>query len=105
MADEKKLKNLLKKSRDIRDTSEAESWMFSLIPVFVAFVIYIMFILSMDITQKNIFIAYGAASFIIGLQSYWIVRGWLKHHASTISMGVIGIVITLGLLKLYLSLQ
>lgn len=102
MADEGKLKKLLKTSKD---TSDAESWIFSLVPIFVAFIFYIMFILSMDITEKNLFIAYGAASAIIGLQSYWIVRGWRRHHASTVSMGVIGIVITLGLLKLYLSLQ
>ncbi len=96
-----KIKKLAKTSRD---TGEAETWIFSLVPICVAFVFYIMFILSMDIEQKNLFIAYGAASGIIGLESYWIVRGWRKHHGSTVTMGVIGIVITLGLLKLYLML-
>lgn len=102
MMDEGKLKKLVKTSRD---TGEAESWIFSLIPICVAFVFYIVFILSTDIEQKNLFIAYGAASGMIGLESYWIVRGWRKHHGSTVFMGVIGIVIILGLLKLYLSLN
>lgn len=100
MVDESKLKKLVKTSRD---TGEAESWVFSLVPVCVAFVFYIMIILSTDVEQKNLFIAYGAASGLIGLESYWIVRGWRKHHGSTVLMGIIGIAITLGLLKLYLS--
>ena len=100
MDNENKLKKLAKTNRD---PGEAENWIVSLTPVGVAFVFYIMFIISSEIEQKGLFIAYGATAGIIGLQTYWIVRGWRKNHGSTVVMGIIGIVITLGLLKLYLS--
>ena len=94
-----KIKKLLKTKRDI---GEAEDWIFSLTPIGVAFVFYILFILNSDIDQKGAFIAFGAAAGLIGLESYWVVRGWRKHHLSTVIMGVLGIVITLGLLKLFM---
>jgi hypothetical protein len=87
-----------------RDQSEAEDWMFSLVPIGVAFVFYIIFIISTNIEPKGLFMAYGAAAGFIGLESYWIIRGWRKNHASTIVMGFIGIAITLGLLFLYRSI-
>lgn len=100
MEDESKINKLLTTKRK---AGEAEDWIFSLTPISVAFVFYIMFIISTDIEQKGLFIAYGAAAGIIGLESYWIVRGWRNNHGSTILMGVIGIAITLGLLSLYMS--
>ena len=100
MAEESKLEKLVKTSRK---TGEAEDWIFSLTPISIAFVFYIMFIISSDIEQKGLFIAYGAAAGLIGLESYWIVRGWRNNHGSTVLMGIIGIAITLGLLKLYMS--
>ena len=100
MKDESKIEKLLKTSRE---AGEAEDWIFSLTPITVAFVFYIMFIISTDIEQKGLFIAYGASAGIIGLESYWIVRGWRNNHGSTIVMGVLGIAVTLGLLSLYIS--
>ncbi len=100
MKDESKLDKLIKTSRK---TGEAEDWIFSLTPITVAFVFYIMFIISTDIEQKGLFIAYGASAGIIGLESYWIVRGWRNNHGSTILMGFLGIAVTLGLLSLYMS--
>ncbi len=99
MKDESKIEKLIKTSRK---TGEAEDWIFSLTPITVAFVFYIMFIISTDIEQKGLFIAYGASAGIIGLESYWIVRGWRNNHGSTILMGVFGIAITLGLLSMYI---
>ena len=78
--------------------------MFSLIPIGVAFAFYIIFIMSTDIEPKGLFLAYGAAAGFIGLESYWIIRGWRKNHASTIVMGLIGITLTLSLLFLYVSI-
>jgi hypothetical protein len=101
MSEESKLEKLVKTKRTV---GEAESWIFSLTPVFVAFVFYVMFIMSTDFEQKGLFMAYGAAAGLIGLETYWIVRGWRKNHASTIIMGFFGIAITLGLLKLFLFL-
>ena len=46
----------------------------------------------------------GAAAGFTGLQSYWIFRGWQKNHALTIVLGLIGIAIVLGLVRLYLTL-
>jgi len=87
-----------------RDKCEAEDWIFSLTPMGVAFVFYVMFIMSTNIEPKGLFLAYGAAAGFIGLESYWIVRGWRKNNASTIVMGLIGIAVTLGLLFLYKSM-
>jgi len=86
-----------------RDQSEAEDWMFSLVPIGVAFTFYMIFIMSTDIEPKALFLAYGAAAGFIGLESYWIVRGWRKNHVTTIVMGFLGIAITLGVLFLYMS--
>ena len=96
-----KLNKLLTTSRD---KSEAEDWIFSLTPMGVAFVFYVMFIMSTNIEPKGLFLAYGAAAGFIGLESYWIVRGWRKNNVSTIVMGLIGITVTLGLLFLYISI-
>jgi hypothetical protein len=85
-----------------RHQSETEDWMFSLVPIGVAFSFYIVFILSTNIEQKGLFLAYGAAAGFIGLESYWIVRGWRKNHVTTIVMGLIGIIVTLILLYLYM---
>ncbi len=100
MSEEGKLEKLLKTNRN---TGEGEDWIFSLTPIAVAFVFYIMFIISTDIENKGLFIAYGAAAGVVGLETYWIVRGWRNNHGSTVLMGVIGIAITLGLLYLYIS--
>ena len=99
MSDDNKLKKLLNTKRD---ASEAENWIFSLTPIAVAFVFYILFIITTDIENKGLFIAYGATAGIIGLQSYWVVRGWRNNHLSTIIMGIAGAMITLGLLRLYM---
>ena len=96
-----KVKKLLTTSRD---PNEVQDWIFSLTPIGVAFGFYMMFIMSSDVEPKGLFVAYGAAAGIIGLQSYWIARGWRKNHFSTVVMGTIGIALTLGLLSLYVSL-
>ena len=87
-----------------RGPGEIQDWLFSLTPIGVAFVFYIIFITSSDIESKGLFIAYGAAAGFIGLESYWIVRGWRNNHASTIIMGVIGIIIALSGLGFYKSI-
>ena len=101
MGSASKLKKLLTTSRG---KSETEDWIFSLTPMGVAFVFYVLFIMSANIEPKGIFLAYGAAAGFIGLESYWIVRGWRKNNVSTIVMGLLGIVITVGILFLYKSI-
>ena len=101
MGSASKLNKLLTTSRG---KSETEDWIFSLTPMGVAFVFYVLFIMSANIEPKGIFLAYGAAAGFIGLESYWIVRGWRKNNVSTIVMGLLGIVITVGILFLYKSI-
>ncbi|MEN8205510.1 MAG: hypothetical protein ABFS24_05805 [Pseudomonadota bacterium] len=101
MGSASKLNKLLTTSRD---KNEAEDWIFSLTPMGVAFVFYVMFIMSANVEPKGLYLAYGAAAGFIGLESYWIVRGWRKNNVSTIVMGIIGIAITLSLLFLYISI-
>ncbi len=79
-----------------------ENWIFSLIPVGVAFIFYVVFILQSDIANKNLFIAYGATAGFIGLESYWIMRGLRARRSSIVIMGVVGIAITLGVLNLFI---
>lgn len=77
-----------------------ENWIFSLIPVGVAFVFYLVFILQSDIENKSLFIAYGATAGFIGLESYWIAQGLRNKRNGVVVMGLIGIAITLGVLTL-----
>jgi len=100
MSDTDKLNKLLATHRG---PGEIQDWLFSLTPIGVAFVFYVVFIMSSDVEPKGLFIAYGAAAGFIGLESYWIVRGWHNNHASTVIMGAIGILITIFVLGLYAS--
>jgi hypothetical protein len=77
MRDPDKLNKLLTTHRG---PGEIQDWIFSLTPIGVAFVFYVVFIMSSGIEQKELFIAYGAAAGFIGLESYWMVRGWHSHH-------------------------
>ncbi len=102
MEEKSKLKKLLTTDRG---PDEAGNWIFSLVPVAVAFTFYIVFITTSGLENKDIFVAYGAAAGFIGLESYWVLRGWRSNHGSTVLMGIIGIAATLGLLSLYLSFR
>ena len=101
MRDANKLNKLLTTHRG---PGEIQDWLFSLTPIGVAFVFYIVFVMSSSIEPKGLFIAYGAAAGIIGLESYWIVRGWHNNHGSTVIMGAIGILITICALVFYISI-
>ena len=83
---------------------DIQDWIYSLPPLGVAFAFYIIYIISSGIEPKGLYIAYGATAGFIGLESYWIVRGLFNNHASTIIMGVIGIIIALCGLGFYKSI-
>jgi hypothetical protein len=102
MEAESKLNKLLSTSRD---PQEVQDWIFSLTPLGVAFVFFFLFMLAMDIPDKALVLVVGIAAGFTGLQSYWVFRGWTRNHFSTVLMGVIGIVITLGALWGYLSIS
>ena len=101
MAGTSKLGQLFKNSRDEK---EVERWLFSLTPLGVAFVFFFIFLLPMDIPNKDIFLITGAAAGFAGLQSYWIFRGWRRNEGSTVIMGIIGVALTFAAVWLYISL-
>jgi uncharacterized membrane protein len=101
MAGTSKLGQLFKNSRDEK---EVERWLFSLTPLGVAFVFFFIFLLPMDIPNKDIVLITGAAAGFAGLQSYWIFRGWRRNEGSTVIMGIIGVALTFAAVWLYISL-
>ena len=76
-----------------RDPEELQSWFFSLVPLGIAFLFFHFFILSMDIPNKPQIMVIGTAAGIIGLQTYWVTRGWRKNHLTTILFGLISIAV------------
>lgn len=95
-----KLTKLIKTSRD---PDEVHGWLFSLIPLGVAFAFFFIFLLPMEIANKNLILITGFAAGFAGLESYWVLRGWRKNHGSTVLMGLIGIAVTFGLVWLYIG--
>jgi hypothetical protein len=73
-----------------RDEQEVQRWIFSLIPLGVAFVFFFIFMLPMDLANKDVILVTGAAAGFAGLQTYWIFRGWQRDEALTILLGIIG---------------
>ena len=84
---------------------DIQEWISLLPPIGVAFALYIVYIILSGIEPKGLFIAYGAAAGFIGLESYWMVRGWHNNHGSTVIMGAIGILITIFILGMYMSIS
>jgi ABC-type proline/glycine betaine transport system permease subunit len=76
-----------------RDEKEIQRWIFSLIPLGVAFVFFFIFMLPMEIANKDVILVMAAAAGFAGLQTFWIFRGWRRAETLTIVLGVIGIVI------------
>ena len=75
-----------------RDEKEVQRWIFSLTPLGVAFVFFFVFLLSLDIPDKDVVLATGLGAGFAGLQTYWIFRGWQREEGLTILLGVIGLV-------------
>jgi hypothetical protein len=100
MSDNDKVSKLLNTSRD---PQELQDWMFSLAPLGVAFIFFLIFMWSTDIPHKNIIIVIGIAAGIVGLESYWIFRGWRKNHIVTILLGLISVVITVAVAWMYIA--
>jgi uncharacterized membrane protein len=95
-----KICKLLKTSRD---PQEIQDWIFSLTPLGVAFAFFLIFLWPMEIANKDIIIVLGTAAGFIGLETYWIFRGWCRNHLITILLGLMGIAITLALAWLYIT--
>ena len=100
MADTGKINKLLKTGRD---PQEIQDWIFSLAPLGVAFIFFIIFLWPMDMPNKDVIFVTGVAAGFIGLETYWIVRGWRKNHISTILLGLAGIAITIAAAWAYMT--
>lgn len=100
MTDSEKVNKLLSTSRD---PQEIQDWLFSLAPLGVAFTFFIVFMWQLDIPHKNNIIVIGVAAGFIGLESYWIARGWRKNHILTVILGGIGIALTFALTFMYFA--
>ncbi|MEJ1296858.1 MAG: hypothetical protein RPU34_04200 [Candidatus Sedimenticola sp. (ex Thyasira tokunagai)] len=95
---------------EVKDESQANAgtpdevgnWFFSMVPVGVAFAFYMVFVLYAKLENANLFIAFGAAASAIGLQSFWIIRGFRNGDKPTVVMGFAGIGIIVGVLYAYL---
>jgi len=74
-----------------RDENEVQRWLFSLIPLGVAFVFFFLFILPMDIDHKDLVMVTGLAAGFAGLQAYWTFRGWQREEGLTVLLGLLGI--------------
>jgi len=72
-------------------------------PIGLAFVFYIAYIILSGIEPRELYIAYGVAVGFIILEIYWVIRGWLNNHVSTIIMGIIGIILAVFSVGLYTS--
>jgi hypothetical protein len=85
-----------------RQPRELEDWVFSVAALGLSFFFYLILVLSSGLESRGLLIAYGAAAAFIGLQSYWIIRGWQKNNLITILLGIAGMLVVLAALWLYL---
>jgi hypothetical protein len=99
MDDSSKFSRLVKSNRQPR---ELDDWVFSVAALGLSFFFYIILVLSSGLESQGLLIALGAAAALIGLESYWIMRGWRKNNLTTILLGITGILVVLALLWLYL---
>jgi hypothetical protein len=100
MADTNKVNKLLKTSRG---PQEIQDWIFSLAPLGVALVFFLIFLWPMDMPNKDIIFVTGIAAGFAGLEAYWVFRGWRKNHMSTILLGLAGIAITIAAAWAYMT--
>jgi len=84
-----KLKSILETSRH---EHEIQWWMFSLAPLGVAFSFFFVFIVPMEIPNKDVVLVTGLAAGFAGLQTYWIFRGWQRDEGLTVLLGIVSIV-------------
>ena len=84
-----------------RHPEEMSTWIFSLTPLGIAFAFYFVFLLPMDIPNKDLLYVVGAAAGFAGLQAYWIARGWRRNDGMTVILGMVGIGFALALTYAY----
>ncbi len=95
-----KMKKMFERERDVNEMS---TWIFSLTPLGIAFAFYFMFLLPMDIENKDVLFVVGGAAGFAGLQAYWVARGWNRNEGVTVVLGSVGILFALLLAWMYIS--
>jgi hypothetical protein len=91
MTTTKKINDILRSERDLR---EIQRWLFSLLPLGVAFAFFFVFMLPLEIEKKDVILIVGGAAGFAGLEAYWVYRGWQRSEGITILLGLIGICVT-----------
>jgi uncharacterized membrane protein HdeD (DUF308 family) len=87
-----------------RDHTEMSTWIFSLTPLGIAFTFYFVFLLPMELENKDLLYVMGAAAGFSGLQAYWISRGWKRNDGMTVVLGIVGIVFAIILTWAYIGI-
>ena len=87
-----------------RDPAEMSTWIFSPTPLGIAFCFYFVFLLPLEIENKDLLYVVGAAAGFSGLQAYWISRGWRREDGITVILGIVGIVFAFILTWAYIGL-
>ena len=101
MGTRKKIKKMFEGERD---PAEMSTWIFSLTPLGIAFCFYFVFLLPMEIENKDLLYVVGAAAGFSGLQAYWIARGWKREEGITVILGFVGIIFAFILTWAYIGL-
>lgn len=100
----KAAKKLKKMFEGERDHTEMSTWIFSLTPLGIAFTFYFVFLLPMELENKDLLYVVGAAAGFSGLQAYWISRGWKRNDGMTVVLGLVGIVFAFILTWAYIGI-
>lgn len=85
-----------------REPQEVERWIFSLVPLMVTFSFFVLFMAPVNIENKDAVYIIAITSGFVGLESYWIIRGWKRNEGMTIILGVIGIALAVAFAWAYL---
>jgi uncharacterized membrane protein len=97
----RKIQHLFSVARDVK---EVERWIFSLVPLMVSFSFFVLFMAPVKIEHKDVIYIIAITSGFVGLQTYWIIRGWNRNEGLTIILGIIGIAMAIGAAWAYIHL-
>jgi uncharacterized membrane protein len=92
---------LAKMFGEYRDDKEMEKWVMSLAPLTIAFLFFMIFMLPVDVEDKDLILVGAGCAGFAGLQAYWVVRGWKRAEGMTILQGLIGIALAVGIAWAY----
>ena len=89
---------------EYRDDREMEKWVMSLGPLVVAFVFFLIFMMPLEIENKDIILVGAGTAAFAGLEGYWVVRGWRRNDGMTVIQGIFGIIAAFAVAWLYFAM-